>query len=59
MLACIAKEDEEFPHKMKKTKKDVNRNENEVVAKEGRDMSLGQRKGKSELYKTKQLITLK
>lgn len=49
MLACIAKEDEEFPHKMKKTKKDVNRNEKEVVAKEGRDMSLGQRKGKSEL----------
>ena len=27
MLACRAKEDKEVPYKMKKTKKDVNRNE--------------------------------
>lgn len=47
MLACRAKEDKEVPYKMKKTKKDVNRNEKKkVVTKEGRDMTFGQRKGR-------------
>ena len=31
MLACRAKEDKEVPYKMKKTKKDVNRNEKKKV----------------------------
>lgn len=39
MLACMVKQDE-VPLKMKKTKKNVNRNEREVEAKEGTDMSL-------------------